>query len=70
MLDITHEFTYMSCAKPEIFVRGGQNLTIFDVEGREDRNTTLSGPSLARIYMAFRWHADDGHTLKAGLVAL
>ena len=52
------------------------------VETREDRNTSISGPSSARQrsaiymafagvyddgpYMAFRWCADDGPTLKAG----
>ena len=34
----------------------------------------ISGPSLARqrndIKITFRWHADDGPILKAGLVAL
>ena len=43
-------------------------------EGREDLNTTISGPSLARqqnvIEMAFRRRADDSQTLNAGLVAL
>ena len=43
-------------------------------EGREDPNTTISGPSLAQqrnaIKMAFHWRADDGPTLNAGLVAL
>ena len=42
-------------------------------EGREDPNTTKSGPSSARqrnaIEMAFRWRADNGQTLNAGLVA-
>ena len=41
---------------------------------REDRNATKSGPSSARqrnaIEMAFRWHADNGPPLNAGLVAL
>ena len=41
-------------------------------EGREDPNTTYSGPSSARqrnaIYMAFRWRADNGPTLNAGLI--
>ena len=54
------------------------NTTMTRVETREDLNTTISGPSSARqrsaiyiyIYMAFRWRADDGPTLKAGLVAL
>ena len=44
------------------------------VEGREDLNTTVSGPSSIHqrnaIYMAFRWRADDGLTLNVGLVAL
>ena len=43
-------------------------------EGREDPNTTISGSSLVRqrnaISMAFRLHADDGPTSKAGLVSL
>ena len=43
------------------------------VETREGPNTTKSGPSSARqrsaIYMAFRWRADDGPTLRAVLVA-
>ena len=53
----------------------GSNFDIFFVvdEGWEDPNTTLSGPSSTRqrnaIEMAFRWRADDGPTLNAGLVA-
>ena len=43
-------------------------------EGREDPHTAISGPSSARrrnaVYMAFRWRADDGPTLNAGLIAL
>ena len=43
-------------------------------EGIDDPNAILSGPSSARqrnaISMAFRWRADDGPTLNAGLVAL
>ena len=42
-------------------------------EGREDPNTTISGPSSARQrnrVSAFRWYADDGPTVKAGFVAL
>ena len=60
------------------FVRGGPTLTTFLYivvnEGREDPNTTLSRPSLARrktpFYMAFRCRAHDGQTLNAGFVAL
>ena len=41
---------------------------------RKDPITTLSKPLSARqqngIKMAFRWQADDGQTLNAGLVAL
>ena len=68
--------TLTSCADPESFVRGGPTRTrVFLVdEGREDPNTTISGPSSAHqrnaIKMAFRWRADDGPTLNAGLVAL
>ena len=43
-------------------------------KGREDPNTTFSEPSPVRlrsaIEMAFRWRADDGPTLNAGLMAL
>ena len=70
-----------SCADPESFSRGGLTLTsffffffFFFYEGRKDPNTTISGLSSARrqnaILMAFRWRADDGLTLDAGLVAL
>ena len=41
-------FVKSLCADPESFVRGGPTLTFFLVdEGREDPNTTLSGPSSA-----------------------
>ena len=65
-----------TCADPESFVRGGPNLITFFlvVEGLEDPNSTINGPSSARqrnaIEMAFRWRADDGPTLNASLVAL
>ena len=65
-----------SCADPESFDRGGPLLTMFflAVEGGEDPNTTISGPSSVRqrnaIQMAFRWRADDGPVLNASLVAL
>ena len=39
-----------------------------------DRNTAISGPSSAHqqnaIKMVFRWRANDGPTLNAGLEAL
>ena len=56
-----------SCADPESFVRGGQLVFFLCLadKGREDPITPKSGPS-----MAFRWRADDGSTLNAGLVAL
>ena len=42
--------------------------------GREDPNTTISGPSLAppanRHENGICWRAHDGPTLSAGLVAL
>ena len=71
---------FLACTDPEGFVRGGSNFDVFFFvffkfdEGRKDQNTTISGPPLARqqntILMAFRWRANDGHTLNAGLVAL
>ena len=55
------------------FARGGPTLTFF-YEGREDPDSTKSGPSSARqpnaIYMAFRWWADDGPSLSSGFAAL
>ena len=43
-------------------------------KGREDPNITIMVSSSARqrnaIEMAFRWRADDGPKLNAGLVAL
>ena len=51
------KLNHLSCADPEIFVRGGITLTIDNVflvvflvddDGREDPNTTKNGPSLAR----------------------
>ena len=59
-----------------VLSEGVQNLiAIFVVdEGIEDQNTTISVPSSAQqrnaIEMAFRWLADDGPKLNAGLVAL
>ena len=44
-------------------------------EGREDPSNSQSGLSTAcqrakRLFMAFRWRADDGPTVSAGLVAM
>ena len=41
------------------------NYDKFFFQGREDPNTTKSGPSSAN-----RWRADVGPTLNAGLIAL
>ena len=47
---------------------------IFADEGRENTNITISRPSSARhwnaILMAFRWRADNGPPLNAGLLTL
>ena len=69
-------YKHPSCADPENFVKGGPNLITFFlvVKGSEDTNTAINGPSSARqrnaIKMAFRWRADNGPTVNAGLVAL
>ena len=69
-------FFINACAYPEICFIGGPTLTAFFFvdEGREDSNATIGGPSSARqrsaIEVAFRWRADGGPTLNAGLVAL
>ena len=80
-----HTYLPETCADPESFVRGSLTLAVFCfvfffvgfLEGREDPNNTnitISRPSLTHqqntIYMAFRWCADDGPTLNAGLEAL
>ena len=58
------------------FCQRGPTLTfyvcfLFFDEGKKDSNITISGPSMARqrnaIQMAFRWRADGGPTLNAGL---
>ena len=62
----------------KVFLGGGvqlwQRILLFFLvdEGRENPNTTLRGPSFARQRnkMAFRWRANDGPTLNAGLKAL
>ena len=58
------------CADPESFFSKGSNFFFVN----EWKYTTTFGPSSARqlnaISMAFRWRADDGPTLNAGLVAL
>ena len=61
-------------ARTQKVLSGG---TFFLDEGREDPKapyTTIIGPSSAcqqnAIEMAFRWRANDGLTLNAGLVAL
>ena len=65
-----------ACADPESLARGGPTLTtffssFFSDEGKEDPNSTTSWPSSARQRNAiFKWRADDGPTLNAGLVAL
>ena len=56
--------TYITCADPESFVRGGPTLTFFFFllfffflvdESREDPSTTISGPSEARQRNAIKW---------------
>ena len=48
-------------------------VVVLDDEGRKGPNTTISGLSSTHqrnaISMAFRWRADVGPTLSAGLVA-
>ena len=69
---VSHGCAY---ADPESFVRGGPTLTTFFFffyfdEGWKDQNTTIAGHRRPASEMAFRWRADDGPTLNAGLVAL
>ena len=50
------------------------NVFLVDEEKRDDPNNTKSGPSLSHqqnpIKMVFRWWANVGQKLNAGLVAL
>ena len=53
------------------FCQRGSNFFLVD-EGRETKNHCKQGiisPPAKRHEMAFRWRADDGPTLNAGLVA-
>ena len=54
--------------------RGSKFDNIFLVdEGKEDPNTAINRhhrPASETPLLAFRWRADDGQTLNAGLVAL
>ena len=59
------------------FCQRGPNLITFFflfLLGIEDPNTAINGPPSTRqrnaIEMEFRWRADAGRTLNAGLVAL
>ena len=70
------------CADPEVVRRGPAVTTYYFIcfyfkmrrERIGSKYTTNSGPPMARqhntISMAFRWRADDGPTLSAGLAAL
>ena len=55
------------------FCQRGSSDNVF-LNSREDPNTTISEPTSIRkrnaIKMAFRWRADDGQALNAGLVAV
>ena len=46
-------YVHMSCEDPGSFVRGGPTLTTFVLvdEGREDPNTTMSGPLNIRCWL-------------------
>ena len=57
---------FFSCTDPENIVRGGPTLIMFLV----DDNGLTSTQQLNAITMVFRWLADSGQTLNAGLVAL
>ena len=59
-----------ACTDPESFVRRGPTLT-FVLEGRDDPSKYHYKRAIIRpIFMAFRWRADNGPNLYAGLVAL
>ena len=64
-------FQLISCADPDTLTTFFFSFLVN--EGREDPNSTKSGPYSARkrnaIQMAFRWRANDCPTLNAGLVA-
>ena len=62
-----------ACADPESFVRGGPTLTTFFfslMRGGRVQIPLIAGNQRNAILMAFRWRADDGPTVNAGLVAL
>ena len=57
---------------PESFIRGGPTLAIFFylMKGERFQIALKTGHHRHTREMAFRWLADDGPTLNAGLVAL
>ena len=58
------------CVDPEIFVMGGQTLTtLFFLFFDEIQKSTIGLPA-KRHQHGFRWWADSGQTLNAGLVIL
>ena len=53
--DLVHD---VSCADPESFVRGSPTFTVFCFvfgKGRDNPNTTISGPPSARHRNAIKW---------------
>ena len=54
---VWHAGSRASCTDPESNARGGPTLTTFFLvdEGRDDPNTTISGPTSARKQMPLKW---------------
>ena len=64
-------YAYMPCADQESFARGDPTLAFILVdEGERIQIPLKAGHHRPTSEMAFRWRADDGPTLNAGLAAL
>ena len=69
--------TFLTCADPESFARGGPILITLFFFFNSTKNSAQhcqialkAGHHRPASETAFRWRADDGRTLNAGLVAL
>ena len=61
---------HMPWADPESFFRGGPTFFLVNDRIQIPLNWAIIGPLAKVIWIAFCWHADDGLTLNADLVAL
>ena len=59
-----------TCADLESFARGGPTLTTFFIREKRIQIALEAGHHRSNSETPFKWRANDGPTLNAGLVAL